>query len=168
MNIKLKNNAWGIFKNDKTNDPSEQMKNSVNNLRKYIYLLVMLMIAYAVASFVIDGSFLLHVTIFLIYILCTASVIIYMVKKIRKDIDPFNISSGDHDYQFAFNDEGFSSKGANYTARHDWHTVKKIERKSDMIMIYINTDHVYFFREAMLEKPDNFYQVISRLYSKNR
>ncbi|ASP39516.1 hypothetical protein CHH28_12900 [Bacterioplanes sanyensis] len=85
--------------------------------------------------------------------------------KIRRSFDPLvdGIFCGKH--TFTFSERGIESQGKGYRGVHAWSLVKKIERVSGMILIYLDTANAHVFPESQLESPDEFYRRIQAFHT---
>jgi hypothetical protein len=100
--------------------------------------------------------------------ICVYVVLIFNMIKLRKLFEPSDTGIFCGEHEFVFDDEGITIKGAGYTEKHNWSTVKKIERTSDIILIYLDTTFAYVFPEKKLNNPSDFYKTITELYSNNK
>ncbi|MCW8900441.1 MAG: YcxB family protein [Gammaproteobacteria bacterium] len=68
------------------------------------------------------------------------------------------------EHHFVFDEKGIATKGKGYEARHNWSTVKRIERVNGMILIFLDTAYAFVLQESKLEDPDSLYAYISKQY----
>ncbi len=92
-------------------------------------------------------------------------VFILNLRKLRKSFEPLDngVLCGSH--VFKFTDNGIESKGKGYNGHHSWDIVKKIERASGMVLIYLDTAYAFIFPESELDDPEEFYSYVTKKFT---
>lgn len=100
-----------------------------------------------------------------VFFVLISAIFFFNMLKIRKAFEPLESGVFCGSHKFTFSSEGIASEGNGYNGCHSWEIVKKIERSSGMILIYLDKVYAYVFPETKLDNPDEFYQFISEQYS---
>lgn len=80
----------------------------------------------------------------------------------KRDYAPSEHGTFIGEHVFNFSDDTIQSSGKGYEASHSWDVVKRVERTSDAIYVFIDTAYAYIFPAAKLADPDNFYHYVSQ------
>ncbi len=104
----------------------------------------------------------ISVTVFFVLI---SALFFFNMLKIRKAFEPLESGVFCGSHKFIFSSQGIVSEGNGYKGYHSWEIVKKIERTSGLILIYLDNVYAYVFPEIKLDNPDEFYHYILEQYS---
>lgn len=168
ININLDKRDWQKFQDHIGKELSKNTKTLSSTSWANISVWVLLVAIFIVLLNYIDNFDWQTALVVSIFFICIFTVFILTLMQMKKAFEPGDrgIFCGEH--EFVFDEQGISSKGSGYTAKHSWSIVKRIERVSGMILIYFDTAYAFVFNETKLADPDAFYKAISEFYSNNR
>jgi hypothetical protein len=70
-------------------------------------------------------------------------------------------------HKFIVNDEGITTIGADYEAKHKWSIVQRIENTEEAIYIFIDTIHAFIFPLSKVANPKELLAVINKNVTSN-
>ena len=85
--------------------------------------------------------------------------------RIRNACEPLESGTFCGTHRFTFSEHGVTTEGNGYSSHHSWEAVKKIDRASGMILIFLDRVYAFVFPESKLDDPEKLYQRISELHS---
>lgn len=65
------------------------------------------------------------------------------------------------EHRFKFDENSIHSEGIGYNATHDWSIVKRLEKTSEYIYLFLDNAHTFIFPLCQIEESAKFYDFIS-------